>query len=82
MLKNTNETITKSEAFLAAAHNHYIENTAKTFQQLEVDGYNSYGQHNWADGTHEDDWDSVEHATGCGEEAASLLIEEELEAIA
>ena len=41
MLKNTTNTAeinAKSVAFLDAAHSHYIENTAKTFEQLEADG--------------------------------------------
>lgn len=76
MLKNTN-TNPKTAAFLAAAHDHYIENTMLGFEQLEANGYNSYGRHNWTDGTHEDDWTDGTHAAGCGEEAACLVLENE-----
>ena len=68
--------MTKKQAFNDAAHNYYINNTSKTFEELS--DYLSYDKFNWADGCHEDAWENIEHAQMCGVEAASQYLEIEI----
>jgi len=65
----------KLDAFNHAADTLYLANTKKTFKQLSA--YLSYERTSWTDGLIGDEWDTIEHAQMCGEEAADQVIERE-----
>ena len=67
----------KKMAFVKSAHEAYLEATAKTYEELNEEGYLSYGRYSWADGLTGDEWPTIEYAQMCGEEAASQAIEAE-----
>jgi hypothetical protein len=65
------------ELFNAMANHVYLENTSKTFEELN--SYLSYEQSSWADGLIGNEWETVEACIGCAEEAASQALEAEVE---
>lgn len=69
----------KKAAFNKAANDRYLANTTKTFEELK--DYFSYEKNNWADGCTGDEWETIEDAIDCGQEAADQYLEEEREQI-
>ena len=69
----------KKKAFVDAAHRYYLNNTARQHRELAENGYLMGGRYSWGDGLTGDEWESVDQAETCGEEAASQAIEIENE---
>lgn len=74
-MKNTAEE--KKAAFNKAANDRYLANTTKTFEELNA--YLSYEKNSWADDCTGDEWETIEDAIDCGQEAADQYLEEERE---
>ena len=64
----------KINAFVSAAHDYYMNNTKKTFEELRKD---SYQRSDWGDGLRGDEWASVDDAAEAGIDAAQQYIESE-----
>ena len=65
----------KLAAFVRAAHDYYMEHTAKTFEELR-----DYQRLDWVDGLVGDEWASIDEAAEAGIDAAQQYIESELTA--
>ena len=74
-----NQKQARLDAFNEAAHARYIAFTKKTFEELQY--YLSFGKNSWADGCNGDEWETIEDARLCGEEAAGQVLEEESETL-
>jgi len=68
----TMSTITKHDAFVRAAHDYYMNNTKKTFEELR-----DYQLSDWGDGLTGDEWASIDDAAEAGADAAQQYIESE-----
>lgn len=66
-------------AFTAAANDYYLEHTEKTYEQLDKEGYYSYGKNSWADGLNGDEWETIDDAKDAGIETAIQCLEREEE---
>ena len=62
----------KINAFVSAAHDYYMNNTKKTFEELR-----DYQRSDWGDGLRGDEWASVDDAAEAGIDAAQQYIESE-----
>ena len=62
----------KLAAFVRAAHDYYMEHTAKTFEELR-----DYQRLDWVDGLVGDEWASIDEAAEAGIDAAQQYIESE-----
>ncbi len=65
----------KINAFVSAAHDYYMEHTAKTFDELR-----DYQRSDWGDGLVGNEWASIDDAAEAGIDAAQQYIESELAA--
>ena len=65
--------MSKVQAYIDAADNFYWNHTRKGTEKDIL----AYNKSDWGDGLSEFDFDNVEQAIGCGEEAASQLVEQE-----
>lgn len=63
------------DLFNAAANAYYLENTSKSFKELNE--YLSYETTSWADGLLGDEWETIEDCIACAEEKAQQVIENE-----
>lgn len=62
----------KINAFVSAAHDYYMNNTKKTFEELR-----DYQRSDWGDGLTGDEWPSVDDAAEAGIDAAQQYLESE-----
>lgn len=67
-----NNNAKKLEAFVSAAHDYYMDNTKKTFEELR-----DYQRSDWGDGLAGDEWASIDDAAEAGIDAAQQYIESE-----
>lgn len=72
---NNNESM--KALFNTTAERYYLENTTKTFEQLNKEGRVGYAP-GWADGLIGDEWQSIEDCIECAKEAASNAVEKEI----
>ena len=71
---STTDSNKKLTAFVQSAHDYYMNNTKKTFEELRKD---SYQRSDWGDGLRGDEWPSVDDAAEAGIDAAQQYIESE-----
>ena len=68
-----NQKQARLDAFNEAAHARYIAGTKKTFEELR--DYTSWEKNSWSYGCNGDEWETIEDARLCGEEAADEVLE-------
>lgn len=72
---NLSDAESMKDLFNAAANAYYLENTSKSFEELNE--YLSYEATSWADGLLGDEWETIEDCIACAEEKAQQVIENE-----